>query len=174
MKHRIVFTIAVLLIAGTMLGCAATPVQPTVTPAPVSTPEPVMDTQQPDASAAPEAAAQSGEENTLRLFIKQKTVTIETDAVALVIINGTDHTYTYDYVQRLERKGDDGSWQPVELTNEAVSLALLTIQAGETQEQTFDFAEHYEKLTHGAYRIVKTFTDETGNRVEVNCEFDAM
>ena len=161
----------VLLIAVTMLaGCVAPAQQPVATAAPTAQPETSpTNAAEPQAEGAPTAALSA-----IQLYIKQKTVTIETEQVTLIIINSSDQSYTYDYVQKLERKNDDGTWETVPLTTEAVSMALMTIGAGETQEQVFDFANHFEPLTHGTYRIVKTFVDESGVAADAYCEFDAM
>ncbi len=169
MKKIVILTMSLMMLAGVLFGCTAPAKQP------AATAEPAEATSTPaglPGDAAEDAAVPV--DSKIELYIKQKTVTTETEAVQLIIINGSDKTYSYDYVQKLERKNDDGSWEVVPLTNEAVSLALLVIAAGETQEQTFDFANHYEPLTRGTYRIVKTFVDENGGNVEVNCEFEAM
>lgn len=175
MKKIMVIMIALTMLAGMLPGCVAPTKLPDATVAP---------TVQPDAQATPtpaglpEAAAEGAAvpvpKSPVEIYIKQKTVTTETEEVALIIINSSDKAYTYDYVQKLERKTDAGAWETVPLTNEAVALALLTIAGGETQEQMFDFANHYEKLTRGTYRIVKTFVDESGAALVVTREFDAL
>lgn len=161
-----------------LLGCAVPAKEP------ASTPEPAANMDQPASTptsltqSAAEGAAvpvpQETENEDIEIYIKQKTVTTETESVTLIIINGGEETYSYDYVQKLERKNAEGAWETVPLTNDAVSLALLTIAGGETQEQVFDFANHYEPLERGSYRIVKTFVNITGGVSNAYCEFDAM
>lgn len=170
MKKFVVLTIVTMMFMSAALACAAPATKPAATAEPSAQP-----TQMP--IGTPETAdSASALENTtgIELYIKQKTVTTATESVALIIINGSDKNYTYDYVQKLERKNANGEWETVPLTNEAVSMALLTLASGETQEQVFDFANHYEPLTRGSYRIVKTFVDEAGTASDVTCEFDAL
>lgn len=170
MKKLLVFTIAALLLAG----CATTANPPAAAASPETSADMPAATPKPqDALTTPGSETQEAA-GPIQIYIKQKTVTTATEEVTLVIINSSDKTYSYDYVQKLERRKADGTWEKVELTNEAVSLALLVIPAGETQEQAFDFKNHFEPLTRGTYRIVKTFVNEADGAIDVTCEFDAL
>ena len=183
MKKFQLILLTLTMVITALMGCAVPPQQP------AATLEPTADVEQPASSPVasapvspadetPQGAAASVTANPIneyvQLYIKQKTVTTETETVTLIIINSGEETYSYDYVQRLERKNADGTWETVPLTNDAVSLALLVISGGETQEQVFDFANHYEPLERGAYRIVKTFVKVDGGLSDAYCEFDMM
>ncbi len=109
----------------------------------------------------------------LALYVKQKTVTTETEQLTLAIVNESDKHYIFDYSQQLEVKNGE-AYEPVPLTNEAVSTVILHIAAGETQEISFDLANHYAPLARGSYRIVKSFTDDEGNVVTAVCEFGVL
>ena len=126
------------------------------------------------APSAAQNAPESEEKKAIEIYIKQKTVTTETQSVMLAIINNTDKHYSFDYVQQLEIKNGD-EYQAVPLTFEGVALALLHISGGETQDYEFDFANHYAMpLSRGSYRIVKTFVDDDGAQFEAVCEFDVL
>ncbi len=153
MKKSILLITALLMVLGATLGCKPA-AQNTPTPAPTEVvPEPTFAV------------------DTLMMSVKPKTVTLDMTEVTVALVNDSDVTYSTDYVQRLEQLVD-GAWQAVPLTNEAVIMALLIVPAHETTTFTFDFANHYEALEHGTYRILKTLVDPDGNQVEVTTEFD--
>lgn len=107
----------------------------------------------------------------VRLFVKQRTVTDETEQATMALENLTELDYSYDAVQRLEVKLD-GDWYVVPDKQEAVILSIDTLPAGATDEYTFFFAEHYDKLTHGSYRIVKQLVGSDGSIALAAAEFD--
>ena len=110
----------------------------------------------------------------VELYFMQKTITTATESATLALVNTSEVNYSYDYSQHLEKKNGE-NWELVPLKNEAVAGALLWLGAGETQQLTFDFAEHYDfPLERGSYRILKSFTDEAGNTVEGVCLFDIL
>lgn len=154
MKKSFMIWMALLLLTAALMGCAA-PAAPVATPAPSESP------------AAEDAAPTTG----ITMSVKPKTVTLEMEQVTVLVANNTDKDYNMGYEQRLQKKTGD-TWEDVPLTNEAATMNLLTIPAGEMMDFTFDFVNHYENLEHGTYRIVKVMTDMEGNSTEVTCEFD--
>ena len=71
----------------------------------------------------------------------------------MTLENLTDTDYTYDPVQRLEIY-DGSKWLVVPDKQEAVIMMLYTLPGGGTDDVTFNFSAHYDKLTEGRYRIV--------------------
>lgn len=106
----------------------------------------------------------------VELYIKQRTITDETEQAALSIVNLTDKEYTFDAVQRLEVK-HDGQWYVVPDNFGAAILSLYFLPAEGTEEFVFYFAEHYASLSQGEYRIVKQFTSDDGDTAIAAAEF---
>ena len=100
----------------------------------------------------------------VQLFIKQRTVTDETEAVTLTIENLTDKDYTYDAGQRLEI-WQDGHWCVIPDKQDFVTMQLFTLPGNATDEVTFSFVNHYDKLGDGRYRIVMNFSSMDGSTV---------
>ena len=74
----------------------------------------------------------------VQLFIKQRTVTDETEEVSMTLENLTDTDYTYDAVQRLEIY-DGSKWLIVPDRQEAVIMVIYTLPGGGTEDVTFNF-----------------------------------
>ena len=106
----------------------------------------------------------------VQIFIKQRTVTDETEEAALTLENLTDNDYTYDAAQRLEI-WQDGHWCVIPDKQDFVTLQLLTLPANTTDEVTFNFANHYDKLGDGRYRIVMNFSGMDGSTAIAAAEF---
>lgn len=106
----------------------------------------------------------------VQLFIKQRTVTDETEEITLDMENLTDTDYTYDAVQRLELY-DGEKWRVVPDKQDAVTMQIYTLPAGSAEELTFNFAAHYDKLGEGRYRIVVPLVAADGTQVYAGAEF---
>ena len=106
------------------------------------------------------------------LYIKQKTVTDETEEAALELINSTDRDFSYDAAQRLEVRLSDGKWYVVDDKQDFIIMSIYTLPANGTAEDMFHFDGHYDKLPAGSYRMVKTLTDADGNTALAAAEFD--
>ena len=106
----------------------------------------------------------------IQMFIKQKTVTDETDEFTVVIENTTDVDYTYGVSQRLEI-WKNSKWCVVEDNMAFATMQLLTLPAGATDELNFNVADHYGKLSDGRYRVVMVFSDHDGNQAIAAAEF---
>ena len=106
----------------------------------------------------------------VRMFIKQKTVTDETDKVAVTLENLMDTAYTYDAMQRLE-VWQDSHWCVVPDMQEAVTLEIYTLPANGSDDIFFNFQKHYDKLPDGWYRMVKSLVDGDGNIALATAEF---
>lgn len=106
----------------------------------------------------------------VQLFIKQRTVTDETEEVTVALENLTGVDYTYDPVQRLEIY-DGSKWRIVPDKQEAVAMILYTLPAESTDEISFNFSAHYDKLTEGRYRIVIPFVAANGSQAVASAEF---
>ena len=162
MNKLMSFCLTTLTTFAILSGCAPAAAQPAATTAPTTAPSAAVESSQPQPANT---------EGAILISTKPKTVTTEMEQVTLLIANNTDKTYSTDYVQKLEQLVS-GQWKEVPLTNEAVSLALLVIPAGEIMDYSFDFVNHYAPLEKGTYRIMKTFVDDEGNKLEATCEFD--
>lgn len=106
----------------------------------------------------------------VQLFIKQRTVTDETDEISMTLENLTDTDYTYDAVQRLEIY-DGSKWLIVPDKQEAVIMVLYTLTGGGTDEVTFNFSAHYDKLAEGRYRIAVPLVAADGSQTLAAAEF---
>ena len=106
----------------------------------------------------------------VQMFIKQRTVTDETEVVTLSIENLTDMDYTYDVAQQLEI-WQDGHWRVVSDKQNLVTMQIFTLPANTTDEMTFDFVNHYDKLGDGRYRIVMNLTGDDGSTAIAAAEF---
>ena len=106
----------------------------------------------------------------VQIFIKQRTVTDETEAAALTLENLTDKDYTYGAAQRLEI-WQDGHWCVIPDKQDFVTMQLFTLPANATDEVTFNFANHYDKLGDGRYRIVMNFSSMDGSTAIAAAEF---
>lgn len=106
----------------------------------------------------------------VQLFVKQRTVTDETEEVTLDMENLTDADYTYDAVQRLEIY-DGEKWRIVTDKQDAVTMEIYTLPANGTEETIFNFAAHYDKLTEGRYRIVVPLVSADGQQTLAAAEF---
>ncbi len=106
----------------------------------------------------------------VQLYIKQRTVTDETEEITLDMENLTDTDYTYDAVQHLEIY-DGGKWRTVTDSQEAVTMAIYTLPANGTEELSFNFIDHYGKLTEGRYRIVVPLVSADGQQTLAAAEF---
>ena len=106
----------------------------------------------------------------VQIFIKQRTVTDETEEAALTLENLTDKDYTYGAAQRLEI-WQDGHWCVIPDKQDFVTMQLLTLPANTTDEVTFNFANHYDKLGDGRYRIVMNFSGMDGSTAIAAAEF---
>lgn len=107
----------------------------------------------------------------VELYLKQKTVTDETTEFAIVYVNSTDIEYTYDNTQTLE-KMRDGEWYLIPDQQETAGLVLNTLAPNATMDDVFYIEEHYVKLEHGTYRIIKKFFDGDGIDVLAGATFD--
>ena len=106
----------------------------------------------------------------VQIFIKQRTVTDETEEAALTLENLTDKDYTYDAAQRLEI-WQEGHWCVIPDKQDFVTMQLLTLPANTTDEVIFNFANHYDKLGDGRYRIVMNFSGMDGSTAIAAAEF---
>ena len=106
----------------------------------------------------------------VQLFIKQRTVTDETEELAMTLENLTDTDYTYDPAQRLEIY-NGSSWLIVPDKQEAVAAIIYTLPGGGTDDVTFNFSAHYDKLTEGRYRIVIPLAAADGSHAVAAAEF---
>ena len=106
----------------------------------------------------------------VQIFIKQRTVTDETEEAALTLENLTDKDYTYDAAQRLEI-WQEGHWCVIPDKQDFVTMQLLTLPANTTDEVIFNFANHYDKLGDGRYRIVMNFSSVDGSTAIAAAEF---
>lgn len=106
----------------------------------------------------------------VQLFVKQRTVTDETEEVTLAMENISDADYTYDAVQRLEIY-DGEKWRVVPDKQEAVTMAIYTLPAQSSEEIVFNFSSHYDKLGEGRYRIVVPLVSASGEQVYASAEF---
>ena len=106
----------------------------------------------------------------VQLFIKQRTVTDETEEVTITLENLTDTDYTYDAVQRLEIY-DGSKWRVVPDKQDAVVLIIYTLPASSSDEVSFYFTNHYDKLETGRYRIVVPLVAPDGSQVLAAAEF---
>lgn len=106
----------------------------------------------------------------VQIFIKQRTVTDETEEAALTLENLTDKDYTYGAAQRLEI-WQDGHWCVIPDKQDFVTMQLLTLPANATDEVTFNFVDHYDKLGDGRYRIVMNFSSMDGSTAIAAAEF---
>ena len=106
----------------------------------------------------------------VQIFIKQRTVTDETEEAALTLENLTNKDYTYGAAQRLEI-WQDGHWFMIPDKQDFVTMQLLTLPANATDEVTFNFADHYDKLGDGRYRIVMNFSSMDGSTAVAAAEF---
>jgi len=106
----------------------------------------------------------------VQLFIKQRTVTDETKEVSMTLENLTDTDYTYDAVQRLEIY-DGSKWLIVPDRQEAVIMVIYTLPGGGTEDVTFNFSAHYDKLSEGRYRIVIPLVAADGSQTLASAEF---
>ena len=106
----------------------------------------------------------------VQLFIKQRTVTDETEEVSMTLENLTDTDYTYDAVQRLEIY-DGSKWLIVPDRQEAVIMVIYTLPGGGTEDVTFNFSAHYDKLSEGRYRIVIPLVAADGSQTLASAEF---
>ena len=106
----------------------------------------------------------------VQLFIKQRTVTDETEEVSMTLENLTDTDYTYDAVQRLEIY-DGSKWLIVPDRQEAVIMVIYTLPGGGTENVTFNFSAHYDKLSEGRYRIVIPLVAADGSQTLASAEF---
>ena len=106
----------------------------------------------------------------VQIFIKQRTVTDETEEAALTLENLTDKDYTYGAAQRLEI-WQDGHWCVIPDKQDFVTMQLFTLPANATDEVTFNFANHYDKLGDGRYRIVMNFSSVDGSTAIAAAEF---
>lgn len=198
MKTTISILLALALCAALFVGCAApeAPVDPIAGNEPAADPAdtPVEDMPMPDAPIDPiagnEPAADPADtpvedmptldanldpdaasDKAITMELKQKTVNAANESFMIFITNNSTEHYSYDYVNRLEKK-DGESYSPVAPQSEAVAMALLHIPAGETQEYEFVLAGYYENLEPGSYRIVKTFVSDAGEQVNATLEFE--
>lgn len=108
----------------------------------------------------------------VQLYIKQRTVTDETESVTVALENLTDKDYTYDAAQRLEYQKEDGQWYVVPSLTDAVPLIIYNLPADGQDETTFYFEAHYDKLVEGTYRIVIPLVDSDGTSTIATAEFD--
>lgn len=107
----------------------------------------------------------------VQLFIKQKTMTSNTQEAAAAIVNLTDKEFTFDAVQRLEVKLD-GKWYIVPDSQEGIALAIIyTLPAEGTEETLLYFGERYGELPQGEYRVLKLFTGSDGETAIASAEF---
>lgn len=106
----------------------------------------------------------------VQIFIKQRTVTDETEEAALTLENLTDKDYTYDAAQRLEI-WQEGHWCVIPDKQGFVTMQLFTLPANTTDEVIFNFANHYDKLGDGRYRIVMNFSGMDGSTAIAAAEF---
>lgn len=106
----------------------------------------------------------------VQLFIKQRTVTDETEEVTLTMENISESDYTYDAVQRLELY-DGEKWRVVPDKQEVATMAIYTLPAGGSEELTFNFSAHYDKLGEGRYRIVVPLVSAEGEQAYASAEF---
>lgn len=107
----------------------------------------------------------------VQLYIKQKTVTAETEELALSLINLTDTEYSFDAVSRLEVLLD-GNWYLIPDMQEGVIMSIYHLPAQGTEESMFYFAEHYDELPRGSYRIVKLLVSDAGETAIAAAQFD--
>ena len=107
----------------------------------------------------------------VQLFIKQRTVTDATSEVAIVLENISEADFSFDAVQRLEVMLD-GQWYVIPDKSDTVTMQLFHLPAGSTEEASFVFAGHYDKLPQGSYRIVKLLVDAEGNTAVAAAEFN--
>mgnify|MGYP002531484752 FL=1 len=106
----------------------------------------------------------------VQLFIKQRTVTDETEEVTITLENLTDTDYTYDAAQRLEIY-DGSKWRVVPDKQDAVVLIIYTLPASGSDEVSFYFTNHYDKLETGRYRIVVPLVAPDGSQALAAAEF---
>lgn len=107
----------------------------------------------------------------VQLFIKQKTMTSNTQEAAAAIVNLTDKEFTFDAVQRLEVKLD-GKWYIVPDSQEGIALAIIyNLPAERTEETMLYFGERYGELPQGEYRVLKLFTGPDGETAIASAEF---
>ena len=108
--------------------------------------------------------------DTVQMYIPQKTVTDETDEFTVVLENTTDQDYNYDAGQRLE-VWKNSKWCVVEDKINFTTMQLFTLPAGGSDELTFNVADHYGKLAEGRYRVVQVLSDMEGNTTIASAEF---
>ena len=92
------------------------------------------------------------------------------DLVQLTIENPTDKDYTYGAGQRLEI-WQDGHWCVIPDKQDFVTMQLFTLPGNATDEVTFSFVNHYDKLGDGRYRIVMNFSGMDGSTAIAAAEF---
>ena len=101
---------------------------------------------------------------------KEADTEAETEEVTLTIENLTDKDYTYDAGQRLEI-WQDGHWCVIPDKQDFVTMQLFTLPGNATDEVTFNFVNHYDKLGDGRYRIVMNFSSMDGSTAIAAAEF---
>ena len=83
------------------------------------------------------------------------------DEITLTYENITEQDFTYTALQRLEVLLD-GEWYIVPDAQDFVTMQLFTVPAGSSVDDTFRFADRYEPLEPGSFRIVKNFVAYDG------------
>lgn len=109
--------------------------------------------------------------NTLvQLFIPQRTVTEETQELALTLENLTDMDFTFDAAQHLEIY-DGEQWRVIPDKQDAVALVIYTLPANGTENAMFYISGHYDALSEGRYRIVLPLVAADGTQAVASAEF---
>ncbi|GFI48189.1 hypothetical protein IMSAGC019_03516 [Lachnospiraceae bacterium] len=103
----------------------------------------------------------TGEVNILEgVAVQTQEGTVSPTGITLEINNQSDKDLNYGQDYSLQKE-KDGRWYQVEPESPvAVTLELLWIPAGSTQEMEVRWEASYGKLPEGHYRIVKSFADE--------------
>ena len=154
---------AVLCVVGLLAGCGS-PAAPADSPAPTSS-APAY-----DKSELMLSEFNGTEVSTDVLVSSGKPITGQEEEITLSYQNTTDKDFTFTALQRLE-VNLDGDWYMVPDAQDFVTMQLFTVPANSTVEQNFRFADRYEPLPTGQYRIIKSFVDYEGNNVLGAAEF---
>ena len=165
---KISVVIAALCVTGLLAGCGSTA-------APAATPEPTVSVPASTAPAYDKSELMLSEFNDTEvstdvLLSSGEPITGQEEEITLSYQNNSDRDFTYTALQRLEVQLD-GEWYMVPDAQDFVTMQLFTVPANGTVEQNFRFADRYEPLPIGQYRIVKSFVDRDGNNVLGALEF---
>ncbi len=99
----------------------------------------------------------------IEMTVNEQTVSTDVDTLTLTIRNQSDTEYTYGVMSQIETE-IDGVWYVVPPKEEIMWIAIACIlEPGGTNEESVTIKDFYGNLEKGHYRVVKTFSSESGS-----------